>query len=885
MSFNPLVKADSGAIKLTGDIDLNGHTIIGSTGGGGAGGRSIVAIVPVAGDFNGVPLTPLYTAPAAGYYAVSTYAVVTGLATTSDSVQASLDWNDGVGVFASVGLGILREYYLLGAKASIVEQDLTYTAQVLGEDGNNIVIQYLDDGTAGSETVDVSGTTITVHEQSGVSTADQIKTAVDNKPEAVALVSVDVTGTGSNPQTVLPVDNLLSGRNSATVTAGGVTVTYGVEWATYPGSNNGAAANLVTALTTAGMIDVVVVANGEGVMFHSTTPGTPGNAFTISYFDPGVAYQGGTTAFDQDGAPATKSRNFTGGSDTIIRTLHDNNTNSGVLPLNTDQTGRFQNETIIKTVINGVISYKLDYFPATPPGDGTYTYYFVVEQLASVSNGISVTEVTPSMNLTDPGFYWFSPSFQAGRVTLPDASTVSGKTFAFNGIQSLDLNANAYSIAAGPDGNIWIGDLANTSIWKLTSAGEFTRYQIPSGGFPYGICAGPDGNMWFTCQAPGNSIGKCTMSGVITEYPIPTASANPQGICSGSDGNLWFTEAGPTNNIGQCTTAGVITEFPIPTPSSFPVGICDGSTFATGTITITDITTLNTVNGNISVWYPYPTNDIFIYAGIGGATYWGATANDAATNIANALNASSVVRATASGNVVTVISKLVGSAGNSITIGGNVFAGQPALGIEFSNGYFGTLSGGVDGDLWFAEESANNIAKCTTAGVITEYPVTTPSSGPRHICMGPNGNLWFTDQADLIGTMDLSGNMIAEYPTLSSPQGICAGPDGNLWVFLPDTAQIGKLTTAGVLTTYQTKSGGGIGICSGPEGKLWVGNGQSLIYNINTSGSQQNYYPLHAVVATINNQMIDGIDSTSYPIGVSSTVIRVVSNGSNWFTT
>ncbi len=46
---------------------------------------------------------------------------------------------------------------------------------------------------------------------------------------------------------------------------------------------------------------------------------------------------------------------------------------------------------------------------------------------------------------------------------------------------------------------------------------------------------------------------------------------------------------------------------------------------------------------------------------------------------------------------------------------------------------------GQDGALWFTENSGNKIERITTAGVITEFPVPTSSSGPRGIVAGPDG--------------------------------------------------------------------------------------------------------------------------------------------------
>ena len=46
---------------------------------------------------------------------------------------------------------------------------------------------------------------------------------------------------------------------------------------------------------------------------------------------------------------------------------------------------------------------------------------------------------------------------------------------------------------------------------------------------------------------------------------------------------------------------------------------------------------------------------------------------------------------------------------------------------------------GQDGALWFTENSGNKIERITTAGVITEFPVPTSSSGPRGIVAEPDG--------------------------------------------------------------------------------------------------------------------------------------------------
>lgn len=100
--------------------------------------------------------------------------------------------------------------------ASLVEQDITYTAVTAGNSGNNITIQYINDGIAGAETVNVVVNAITVHMDDTAitgSTANDIQTAIQASAPALLLVNSAMTGTGSNVQAASGPDNLSSGFN------------------------------------------------------------------------------------------------------------------------------------------------------------------------------------------------------------------------------------------------------------------------------------------------------------------------------------------------------------------------------------------------------------------------------------------------------------------------------------------------------------------------------------------------------------------------------------------------------------------------------------------------------------------------------------------------
>lgn len=49
------------------------------------------------------------------------------------------------------------------------------------------------------------------------------------------------------------------------------------------------------------------------------------------------------------------------------------------------------------------------------------------------------------------------------------------------------------------------------------------------------------------------------------------------------------------------------------------------------------------------------------------------------------------------------------------------------------------ITAGPDGNLWFTEEAGNKIGRITTGGAITEFPIPSPSSLPVEITPGPDG--------------------------------------------------------------------------------------------------------------------------------------------------
>jgi virginiamycin B lyase len=122
------------------------------------------------------------------------------------------------------------------------------------------------------------------------------------------------------------------------------------------------------------------------------------------------------------------------------------------------------------------------------------------------------------------------------------------------------VKAPLTGIAAGPDGALWFGEAGANAIARVTSTGVLSEFPLPTAGaLPDGIVAGPDGALWFTERAT-DRIGRITTAGAVTEYPLH-AGSHPRGIVAGPDGALWFAEQGGSS-VGRITTAGVVSETP-----------------------------------------------------------------------------------------------------------------------------------------------------------------------------------------------------------------------------------------------------------------------------------------------------------------------------------
>ncbi len=315
------------------------------------------------------------------------------------------------------------------------------------------------------------------------------------------------------------------------------------------------------------------------------------------------------------------------------------------------------------------------------------------------------------------------------------------------------------TVAAGPDGSLWVTGVATSTISRVTTAGDVTTFPtLTPAANPRFITPGPDGNMWFAEQA-ANKIGRVSMAGVMTEFVIPTAASQPLGITAGPDGALWFTEL-LGNKIGRITTGGVITEYALPTAAAGPAMITAGPegsnrvyftefvknkvAFITTAGAITEAVTLDLGTGPLGI------------ATIAGSV-WFVESNK--NNLSRLISDTTVSR---------------------ISLGAGVL---PRF-----------LAGGPGGSIWVTAAGTNQVLKFTDQGAPTaQYVLPTPASLPYGLTAGADGNIWVA----LTGVNKVARVVSGQVPTVTSaPQvsplvgvvpGTVLNPTNGTWNYQPST--------------------------------------------------------------------------------------------------
>ncbi|HEX9038541.1 MAG TPA: hypothetical protein VF808_16275 [Ktedonobacterales bacterium] len=287
-----------------------------------------------------------------------------------------------------------------------------------------------------------------------------------------------------------------------------------------------------------------------------------------------------------------------------------------------------------------------------------------------------------------------------------------------------------------------------------------TTYQLGASDTVRGMAAGPDGALWYMSFDQGANgvhsatVGRVSMSGMVTRYPLPDPSSAPTAITSGPDGVLWFIDSrGIGGAIGRITTTGAVKEYPLP--------VAQGQSASQ-------------------------------FGGLGaapdGALYF--TWN----RQGNVMNQWFIGRITASGAIAKYS---IPDSASGLTVGkdGNLWVSlQSAVGRMTTAGVWTefhcsieltSITTGHDGNVWFigfnGDANQDAVGRITTTGAITIY-LGPFALGRGNIVFGPDGALWYqSDKGDTVSVERATvTGAFSEYRTvLDGPLAI--GPGGKLW--------------------------------------------------------------------------------------------------------
>lgn len=265
---------------------------------------------------------------------------------------------------------------------------------------------------------------------------------------------------------------------------------------------------------------------------------------------------------------------------------------------------------------------------------------------------------------------------------------------------------------------------------------------------PYAICSGSDGRLWFTTSDV--YVGAMTTAGVVSTYSTPALSGQGP-IVAGPDGNLWilYGYVGVYTDIAQVDTSGtVLNTWNLTTGlGSLCVG-ADGNLYGTS-----------------------PTTNVLVRITMSGV--------QTALTVTGAVAFGQAICSAADGNLM--IPRYVLSSVYEVDLTGTLVATYTASGFDAAG-----IALGGDGNYWISDD--NNVWQMTPSGSFTDFP----SSGTHaYYNVVPTGDsIWFTtstsgdNYAALVS--DYSGDLTQVEitdGTLIYPGGYgsCVGPDGNLY--------------------------------------------------------------------------------------------------------
>lgn len=521
------------------------------------------------------------------------------------------------------------------------------------------------------------------------------------------------------------------------------------------------------------------------------------------------------------------------------------------------------NHSIRKIVTAGVTT-----FAGLPLITGSADGVGAVAQFSSSVYGIAV-DSSGNIFVADTGNKTIRKITPSGVVTT--FAGVAGSSGSTDGAGAVARFSFPYDVAVDSSNNVYVADLGNDTIRKITPAGVVTTLAGLAGSYgsadgtgsaarfngPQGVAVDSSGNV-YVADNGNDAIRKITPGGVVTTFAgLAGSSGSTDGTGTaarfyspskivvdnpGNTGNIYVADSG-NRTIRKITSAGVVTTFAGTAGSA-------GSTNGTGAIarfnnpqglTIdnsgTNLYVADTGNNTIrkiklsdaSVTTPVGT------VGVSGAVDATGTAarfnlpkgvaTDSSGNMYVADSNNSIIRKVTSAAVVTTFSGLTGMPGSAD-------GGSTVVGFNYPYGVAAHSSGVV----YVADTSNFTIRKVTSAGVVSTFAGTAGSSGtvdgtgaaarfasPYGLAVDSSGNVYVADSnshtirkitsagvvSTIAGTAGSLGsaNGTGAVARFTYPRGVAVDSSGNVYVADTQNHTIRKITSAGAVTTLAGTAG------------------------------------------------------------------------------
>ena len=404
-------------------------------------------------------------------------------------------------------------------------------------------------------------------------------------------------------------------------------------------------------------------------------------------------------------------------------------------------------------------------------------------------------------------------------------------------IHGAKVGLHPSAITAGSHGSVWFvagpGTVDRISSKYAVTATRVKYHQdgVGLGGPPDSLTAGPGGSMWFTwtsARDDTDGLGRLSAHGHVTWFR--QGLAGPASLAS--NGRAIWVSAFDDASVDRVSPADAETVFnngPLDLGCTAGGGCISGTAIegmaagsdhslwgytgddrlfhitASGSISHRTVKALNRKGDFVQGIAVGPDQDIWLVVNDGSQG-----GDDGA-----------IVRVTPAGRATTYT-------GTGIANPTSITRGHDGAMWFTNGGVRPSLGGGTFGPL-----AGNSIGRIDQAGTVTTYAGTTGASAgvPANIASGPGHALWFTTKVGGktgIGRIT-TGGVITDFVNSDtrSADSIAGGPDGALWFTAVHNVKAGtrfsiaRITSKGVVTTYQRGFGDVDDIVAGPDHNMW----------------------------------------------------------------